>query len=426
MNFNSSNKSVKFVSPVIKKITKINIPVKSNSNDYEEIDYSFLPEEQEEPIGPQYINMNELLKKNSVLNEKNQQLMKDSLLFSNIVKTEMLLNDLSNVEINNYINKRSNVVDSFVKEFEDVANDKDMLMMYAGIGAIGQFLPEDNIYGFLYSSQFRLLYTYKDFLSYLTTEVCHMGDLGSYIPQGLCSVNGYTIVSAYKKEGTPKVLIIDSNGEKNWVSIDLPDNTHVGGMTYDPINNNFWITGANGEVGVYSYDSIMNNNGESAKAIQSFDVNLKNDEDTKVASYMTYYDGKLYVGSFRQEENGTIREFEIANDGVTLKETNSFSVPKEVQGVTFCEKNGKTYMATSCSHGRENDSRLNIFNYDENKKEYSVEEAEQIILPPLLEQINFDENGNIKAVFESNAEEYSDALVRIPSICTLDVSSCLK
>lgn len=266
--------------------------------------------------------------------------------------------------------------------------------------------------------------SYSKFLSFLTSNIKSMGKLGSYVPQGVCNVGEFTLVSCYDgdKEEKPRVLIIDSYGSRRWIDLDLPTNTHVGGITYDPINNNIWITGSDGEVGIYSYDSIINNNGKPATAISNIQGNVMNANGNKVASYTTYYDGKIYVGSFNENDKGDVKEYTIGQDGRSVVLTNEFTVPNKAQGISFTKQNGKTYMAVSCSYGRFNDSSLELYEYSGG----NINKIDDIKMPPMLEQVTFNEDGTLKCVFESNAKKYDDASIRIPSVCSLDISSCLK
>lgn len=265
---------------------------------------------------------------------------------------------------------------------------------------------------------------YPQFKSMLTLNIQHLGSLDSYVPQGVCSVDDLTLVSCYdgNKNNCPRILIIDPVQGRRWVDLNLSPSTHVGGITYDPLNNNIWVTGENGKIGCYNYNSIINNNGQVASSFLSFDGNITNDDGKKVASYMTYYDGKIYVGSFNQSSSGCVKEYTIDKKGSSLSLTNEFKVPPKTQGISFTKQNGKTHMAVSCSYGRTSDSSLKLYEYND----VSINKIDDIKMPPMLEQITFNQDGTLKCVFESSAEKYNGATVEIPSVCSLDIFSCLK
>lgn len=265
---------------------------------------------------------------------------------------------------------------------------------------------------------------YSQFKNMLLNNIQQMGQLGSYVPQGVCNVEDMTLVSCYdsNKRDCPRVLIIDSSGERRWIDLNLSANTHVGGITYDSINNNIWITGTDGEIGCYSYDSIINNDGKAALAISNIQCNVENVNGNNVASYMTYFEGKIYVGSFNEKDIGCVKEYTIGSNGYSLILTNEFAVPNKVQGISFTKQNGKNYMALSCSYGRTNDSSLKLYEYNNG----NINKIDDIKMPPMLEQVTFNEDGTLKCVFESSAETYSGATVEIPAVCSLDIFGCLK
>ncbi len=265
---------------------------------------------------------------------------------------------------------------------------------------------------------------YPQFASMLTTKTQYLGPLDSYVPQGVCNVNNLTLVSCYdgNKQNSPRILIIDPDKGRRWVDLDLPPNTHVGGIAYDPVNYNIWVTGDNGEIGCYSYSSIIYNDGKAVSPISSIDCNITNENGEKVSSYMTYYDGKIYVGSFNKSIPGNVKEYTIDSRGSSLSLTNEFIVPPKVQGLSFTKQNDLTYMAVSCSYGRKNDSSLKLYKYDGR----TINNISDIKMPPMLEQVTFNKDGTLKCVFESSAEKYEGATVEIPTVCSLDISSCLK
>ncbi len=264
---------------------------------------------------------------------------------------------------------------------------------------------------------------YSVFRSALTDDIQSLGDLKDYTPQGICNVRDYTLVSCYQEDDKPIIIIIDKFGNKKSVSLDIKKGTHVGGICYDPINNNIWVTGSNGEICLYDYSSIINNNGKDMVApILTFDADVTNSDKSKIASYMTYFDGKIYVGAFNKDKSGTIKEYKVGSDGKTLEYEKKFTAPPQTQGISFIEKNGKQYMCASCSYGRNTDSHLKIFEY--NNDDYN--EIKDITLPPMLEQVTFNSDGTLKCVFESCANKYNDAKIKISNFCSLNLSQFIK
>lgn len=356
-------------------------------------------------------------------------------------------NNVESISLDSFSTNQQNKI-KISEEVQELMQSDEMCKMYVKSKILLNNVPNGVVTKDIFKESYfdgtlNLVAGYERFLSYINTDVVQMGDLENYVPQGLCTVDGCTLISCYDdsgksgyEAGEPVIQIINPKGEKKIVKLDLPVDTHVGGMAYDSINNNIWVTGANGEVGVYSYDSIMNNNGGIVKSINSFDTGLINEDKKKAASYMTYYNGKIYVGTFNENSRGMVKEFSINNDGVSISDTGkSFTVPRKTQGISFYEKEGKTYMAQSRSYGRQKSSNVRIFEYANNKDSYLVDDAIfDMKVPPLSEQINFTEDGNLQLVFESEAHKYKEvknksgevASVSIPSVVTLETSSCLN
>ena len=65
---------------------------------------------------------------------------------------------------------------------------------------------------------------------------------------------------------------------------------------------------------------------------------------------------------------------------------------------------------------------LKIFEY--NNDDYN--EIKDITLPPMLEQVTFNSDGTLKCVFESCANKYNDAKIKISNFCSLNLSQFIK
>ena len=114
----------------------------------------------------------------------------------------------------------------------------------------------------------------------------------SYVPQGICQVGEYKIITAYdgEKKENSKLYIIDSNGEI-YKTLDLGSKSHVGGITYDEKTNSIYISGDSGKdsegnknddcctIYKINYDDIKNlENNSTIKNIIKIDVDTKADE----------------------------------------------------------------------------------------------------------------------------------------------------
>ena len=261
---------------------------------------------------------------------------------------------------------------------------------------------------------------YTNFLDLLNDNFYYLGKTYEYVPQGVCPIGDSVLVTMYdsNKEKQPKVVIMTPDGSFKEITLDMPSKTHVGGITYDKEHNIVWITNSNGSVSSFKYDELINS--DYATPLCTYEgVGVENQDGDLVASYMTYHNGSIFIGSFNEDENGRVVEYRVNEDGTLGEAINEFEVPPQAQGIAFYTKDGKTYMAVSCSYGRDNNSSLTIYEYKDGNTTVVREYKE---LPPMLEQVSFNEDGSLVVVFENNADKYrKTGKVQIPSICELSV-----
>ena len=245
------------------------------------------------------------------------------------------------------------------------------------------------------------------------------GKLGMTIANHLLEGNNdimiYYVCSKNSLRPTDKrVKVVEIDG-----TIDLKNRSHVGGISYDEKHNLVFICDTNGRVSSYSYNSFEKKNSYEVASIKGEKLLEKN---KLVCSYLTCYNNKLYVGSFNLRNNGFVKVFDITReeDGIKLNFLYDIKVPKKTQGLTFYEHNNKTYLFISRSYGRRNSSKLNIYNYDDNKREY-LSRDKIITLPPMLEQIT-TLNKELVLLFESNAFKYRNTCKYvIENLVSLDI-----
>ena len=269
-----------------------------------------------------------------------------------------------------------------------------------------------------YSDYDRIKENYEKFSS-VAKVTTYVGENTDYTPQGVWDVNGEKFITEYKKEKEPKILYVDKNGNRKEITLDLPKGTHAGGITY--LDGFFYVSSDAGEVATFSYSSITDSNGEIVKPKSVFSSGLS------AASYLTSYNGKLYVGTFNENRPGEVKSFDVS--GWIPKEVSSFTVPEKIQGMAITKDvNGKEHLILSKSHGRNNDSKKYIYDYDVNKILYNDTSdgkcgyETSITAPPMLEQVSVNSNGKLDCLFESCANQYSDGKYQIESLYTLDIS----
>lgn len=222
----------------------------------------------------------------------------------------------------------------------------------------------------------------------------------NYVPQGICTIKDLILVTMYDSthELNSKVCIIKDG---NIIHTTLLDNkAHVGGICYDDIHDNIWITDRSGTISCYEHQDIINNDEVSAKYKKVQICGLINISGYKAVGYITYFNNRLYMGNYNIGAYSKLYSYELNKDGSinldSIREYNSYSF---VQGITFIELDSKILAFISSSYGI-NKSMIRIVDFNTNKVLYKVK------MPPMLEQITFNENKNLLALFESNAKIY--------------------
>ena len=231
----------------------------------------------------------------------------------------------------------------------------------------------------------------------------------SYVIQGICVVDDYIFVSLYNDliSKSSKVFIYDL--DMNLIKeCSLNNNSHVGGIAYDDINQIVWITDIKGTVSGYNKDEFIVNDHINPKYYR-LDVSkgLTNIYGNNSVAYITYYDGYLFLGDYALETFSTMKKFKIQDNGsINPDDYEKIYFYGLVQGLSFFEHDGSTYMLVSSSIGTNFKSNIKLVKYDPNIKDYRNEKCLNIEMPNMLEQIYMDKSNKLYSTFESNADKY--------------------
>ena len=230
-------------------------------------------------------------------------------------------------------------------------------------------------------------------------------DLGDYVLQGLCKCDDKYLLTAYDwwHNDTSIIYILDDDLEEYTIK-KLDTYSHVGGITYDPVNENIWITDTNGTISCYAKEEILSTHKitDTKRTVYVGD-GLMNIFGDRSAAYVTYHDNKLYVGNFNFQNNTIIKEFEIKENGmIDTHDYREIKGPGFIQGITFYEdkENDKKYLLTSSSFGRHFNSNLRIYDFN------TLEKVNHIKTKEMMEEIIIDDDKLI-TVYESNAKNYN-------------------
>ena len=234
----------------------------------------------------------------------------------------------------------------------------------------------------------------------------------SMVVQGFTKAEDAFVVSAYSKaEGQNSILyVMDLNGQLMKI-VDLEFRAHTGGIAYDKEHDLLWVTGPEGKVYAISWSSVMADTYQG-EILAEFDAGLVNHNEAKVASFLTLFEGELFVGSYVNGAAGMLNRYDLS-DINTPRLISTVAIPERIQGITFKRDvaDGSCYMWLSQSYQTE-DAHLLKYSYSEQIKEYT-EPLENHVLPEGSEQIQITDEG-MYILFESAARPYRET-ARIPN-----------
>lgn len=259
----------------------------------------------------------------------------------------------------------------------------------------------------------------------------------SMTPQGLAVTEDYILISAYcrTKEHNSVIYVLDKETHEFIKEIVLANRAHVGGMAYDTMNHNLWITGKGStwaQANAITLQHLEEYNFNDGYEPLKFDMSY-NLYRMKAASFMTYHDGALFVGYFTQDDASVIEKYLVNADGTLYEKTDmnlkrtvgvidpvAYAVSMQVisgkvQGMAFYDN--KILLTRSWGV---TPSEVQIFNYSRYGILSTSEAYKTIRFPERMEQI-YQDGDNIYALFESAAYSYRMSSVnRIDRVVKLD------
>ena len=247
----------------------------------------------------------------------------------------------------------------------------------------------------------------------------------SMTPQGLAVTENYVFVSAYchTKKHNSVIYMINKETHRFIKEIVLPGQPHVGGLAYDSEHQGLWYSSNTQELAqavsltmdtIEAYDYDESRHPIDVNQISSLYGIVRD-------SFMTFYEGCLYVGCFTKYTESAIARYPVDNQGKLIRTSDEslgmnfdMAVPldystisEQAQGMTFY--NDKLLL--SHSYGIL-PSRV-VF-YEKSDKRLYVDENSAISyrFPERIEQI-FVDGDDLYVLFESAAYAYSAASVNI-------------
>lgn len=249
----------------------------------------------------------------------------------------------------------------------------------------------------------------------------------SMCPQGLTFAGDYLLMTAYDmaKEEQSVIYCMDKETGELLTTLILPSTAHVGGITYD--GTNVWVT-TGSRISALWYSDI-----EGAALSQAPYVEVSFHSICKVgitASYITYYNDKLWVGSYDELKKTKLYSFNV-EDFVTymeLEKVDTMTMPTRVQGIAFTE-DGLMILSRSCqlyTGLRGYMRRIDIYQPDLSQEGSGNIDLGSCVkfeyVPSMNEGIAI--NGNyLYVLFESAA--FENASYRMDRICAFDLKKVL-
>ena len=241
----------------------------------------------------------------------------------------------------------------------------------------------------------------------------------SMTPQGLAVSENYIFISAYchTHRHNSVIYMLNRKTHDYIKTIVLPGKDHVGGMGYDTVNNNLWVSGGTkgaAKAIAYSMKSLEDYNFKtSGKPIHSlYDYTLVTITRN---SYMSYASGALLIGYFTPTGLSQLERFDITDEGGLHAQiiANYDSVHESVTCDFFAITSGQIqsaaesgdFLMLSKSFGTF-DSALQIFDNSVETFDFEDKDAAKVWrFPQKLEQI-YPYDGKLYCLFESAAYAY--------------------
>ena len=195
-----------------------------------------------------------------------------------------------------------------------------------------------------------------------------------YVPQGMhyCADEQVLLLSGYTASGRPSpVYVTDTAGNvKAKVTLQKTDGTafteHGGGIAR--YGDFVYVAGDDARLHIFSFAEIMAADfGAAVRAKGEFALRASND-DYLIPAFVTVYKNTLVVGEFYREKEYPTPEShhmttaagdkhhalalrftlcESAEYGIVPNPTLAYSLPAQVQGMTFSEDGERVYLSTS-------------------------------------------------------------------------------
>ncbi len=252
----------------------------------------------------------------------------------------------------------------------------------------------------------------------LTAEGGTQATCTSMTPQGLAVTEEYVLISAYCHTGKHNsvIYVINKDSHRFVKEIILPGRPHVGGLAYDAEHKMIWYS--SNTSGIAQAVSITL---DAVKAYDYMEGHRPITINQSISlygivrdSFMTFYEGCLYVGCFNKYTQSSIARYAVDDEGKLVTKFDQglgmdfeMAVPldystisEQAQGMAFY----KDKLLLSHSFGIL-PSRVVFYEQSDKRLYVNENSAKSYRFPERMEQI-FVEGDNLYILFESGAYAY--------------------
>lgn len=246
-------------------------------------------------------------------------------------------------------------------------------------------------------------------------------------PQGITFAGDYLLLTAYDQasEENSVIYVMDKVTQSLITTLILPVKAHAGGISFD--GTDVWVA-VGTKVSSIPFTDIQ----AAANAGGAYNfISFKTTSELGItASYMTYYDDKLWVGSYNELKTTKMYSYLLHKEGdtTTLEKQDIITMPTRVQGITFTE-DGYLILSRSCQlyQGLRGYMRqIDVYQPKFAEKKKSTIPLGDIVntveMPSMNEEIALD-GGYLYVNFESGA--FSNASYTVDRICAFDLNTIL-
>lgn len=289
---------------------------------------------------------------------------------------------------------------------------------------------------FLNSLTFKSLPFFSKYVNYgksyiipglITTNVGGFSSI-AMCPQGVTFAENYLLVSAYDLTGEENsvIYVMDKSTKRLLTTLILPTKPHAGGLCYDGFN--IWVTNGT-KVTAIPFSKVE-------EAVQSAAPYVLVDFSSVIplgitTSYATYYDGKLWVGSYNELKPTNMYSYTIENKDTkpVLTKKDTIVMPTRVQGIAF-SKSGILMISRSCQlyqglrgYMRQIDTYKPDYKHTVNGVIPLGDPVNSVSMPSMNEDIAID-GSYLYVNFESGA--FVDSTFKMDRICAFKLTDIAK